>query len=96
MLRPNHAYTPRLEESMTRLASWMPFQRAATELEFFSGVAVAEATVRRITQAAGAASVAVQEAVVVEARSPRARGSVLCGGRGISGKQKTVLDAVPT
>jgi hypothetical protein len=63
-LRPNHAYTPRLAESMTRLATWMPFQRAATELAFFSGVPVAEATVRRITQAAGAAYVAVQEAVV--------------------------------
>jgi hypothetical protein len=49
---------------MTRLATWMPFQRAATELEFFSGVPVAEATVRRITQAAGAAYIAVQEAVV--------------------------------
>lgn len=49
---------------MTRLATWMPFQRAATELAFFTGVPVAEATVRRVTQAAGAAYVAVQDTAV--------------------------------
>lgn len=63
-LRPNTAYTPRLQEGMTRLATWLPFQHAANELEFFTGVPVAEATVRRITEAAGAASVAVDEAAV--------------------------------
>ena len=74
-LRPNHAYTPRLEESMTRLATWMPFQRAATELEFFTGVPVAEATVRRVTEAAGAAYVAVQAAAVdvLEREAPAAQ-----------------------
>lgn len=59
---------------MTRLATWMPFQRAATELAFFTGVPVAEATVRRITQAAGAAYVAVQDAAVerLEREAPEA------------------------
>lgn len=54
----------RLLEGMTRLASWMPFAQAAEHLAFFWAVRVSEATVRRQTEAAGAAYVAVQTAEV--------------------------------
>jgi len=53
-----------LREGMVRLAAWMPFARAAEQLAFFWGVTVSEATVRRQTEAAGAAYVAVQTAAV--------------------------------
>ncbi len=46
-------FTPRLQESLTRLGTWMPFRHAAEELEFFTGVAVSEATARRVTERAG-------------------------------------------
>lgn len=49
---------------MIRLASWMPFAQAAEHLAFFWGVTVSAATVRRQTEAAGAAYVAVQTAQV--------------------------------
>lgn len=54
----------RLGEGMARLATWMPFAQAAEHLAFFWGVTVSEATVRRQTEAAGAAYVAVQTAAV--------------------------------
>ncbi len=53
-----------LREGMTRLATWMPFAHAADHLAFFWGVTVSAATVRRQTEAAGAAYVAVQTAAV--------------------------------
>ena len=46
---------------MTRLATWMPFARAVKEVGYFRHTSVTEATVRRQTEAAGAAYVAVQE-----------------------------------
>ncbi len=49
---------------MARLGTWMPFQAAQRELAFFLGVEVAEASVRRITEQAGAAQVQVQAAEV--------------------------------
>lgn len=52
--------TPSLEESLVRLATWMPFAKAVKELHHFTRVTVSEPTVRRDTQAAGAAYVAVQ------------------------------------
>jgi hypothetical protein len=56
--------TPSLAESLVRLGSEIPsFGRAASLLEHFTKVRVAEATVRRRTEAAGAAYVAVQTAV---------------------------------
>lgn len=54
-------YTPTLYEGMTRLATWMPFERAVKEVGYFRHTHVTEATVRRQTEAAGAAYVAVQE-----------------------------------
>lgn len=44
------------------LSTWMPFERAATELAYFTRVDVSDTSVRRHTEAAGAAYVAVQTA----------------------------------
>ena len=49
---------------MARLGTWMPFRAAQRELAFFLGVEVAEASVRQITEQAGAAQVQVQAAEV--------------------------------
>jgi len=59
-------YTPTLYEGMTRLSTWMPFARAVKEMGYFRHTHVTEATVRRQTEAAGAAYVAVQEQAVVQ------------------------------
>ncbi len=57
--------TPRLQESLVRLSTWIPsFAKAATELAFFTQVDVSRATACRLTEAAGAAAVAVQTAEV--------------------------------
>lgn len=56
--------TPRLAESVVRLGTWMPFGRAAQELEQLLGVGVSAASVRRISERAGTSYVAVQEAEV--------------------------------
>src|SRR5574337_1937762 len=53
-------YTPTLYEGMTRLSTWMPFACAVKEVGHFLHAQVSEATVRRQTEAAGAAYVAVQ------------------------------------
>jgi len=53
-------YTPTLYEGMTRLSTWMPFERAVKEVGYFLHTQVTEATVRRQTETAGAAYVAVQ------------------------------------
>ena len=42
-------FTPKVEEGMARLGTWMPFRAAQRELAFFLGVEVAEASVRHIT-----------------------------------------------
>lgn len=60
-LRPKVGFTPRLEESMVRLSTWMPFRPACHELAYFTGVQVAEATVRHVTEQAGAAQVRLQD-----------------------------------
>lgn len=54
--------TPRLLEELVHLATWMPFARAAQHLKRSTRVDLSEPTVRRQTQAAGAASVALQTA----------------------------------
>lgn len=56
--------TPRLQQAAVRLGTWMPFERAAGELEYLLGVQLSEPRVRRLTEKAGAAMVAVQEAEV--------------------------------
>src|SRR5712691_12486813 len=51
-----------LAEGVARLGTTMPFEQAAAVLAFFWGVELEETTLRRHTQAAGAASVAEQAA----------------------------------
>jgi len=59
-------FTPSVCEGMTRLGTWMPFQRAVKEMKYFWRVTVTEPTVRRTAEGAGAAYVAVQTAEVEE------------------------------
>jgi len=58
------ALTPSLQEDLVHLGAWMPFKRAAQELQHFRLVDVSRPTVERITEAAGAAYVAFQTAEV--------------------------------
>ena len=57
-------FAPRLIEGMVRLGTWMPFDQVPDLLAFFTGVRVDGETVRRLTEGAGAALVAVEDAVV--------------------------------
>lgn len=57
-------WSPRLHEQLVRLGTRLPFGQAAEEFTASTGVAVSETTVRRLTEAAGAAYVAVQTAEV--------------------------------
>jgi hypothetical protein len=56
--------TPRGEELLARLASWMPFEPARELLEDLVGVQVSKATARRATLATGTARLSVWEAEV--------------------------------
>lgn len=56
--------TPHGYECLVRLASWMPFGRAAELLDDFLGIQVSQGSSNRYTQAAGAAYVQIQEAEV--------------------------------
>jgi hypothetical protein len=58
------ALSPGLVESVVRLGTWLPFGPAAALLAHFTGTVVSPATVRRLTEGAGAAQVAVQTAAV--------------------------------
>ena len=53
--------TPRGEETLVRLATWMPFEQAREMLQELVGVQVSKATARRATLQAGAAGLAVWE-----------------------------------
>lgn len=54
-------FTPLLCESMARLGSWLPFAQAADALSYFRQTSVSASTIRRVTEAAGAARVAHEE-----------------------------------
>src|SRR5713226_5359329 len=56
--------TPRGEETLVRLASWMPFEQAREVLQDLVGIQVSKATARRATLTTGAAALAVDEAEV--------------------------------
>jgi hypothetical protein len=56
--------TPRGEETLVRLASWMPYESARELLEELLGVQVSKATARRATLHTGQAALAVWEAEV--------------------------------
>jgi hypothetical protein len=71
-LRPKETFTPRLQEGMVRLATWMPFRQASEQLEFFMGTKVGATTVRQTTEQAGQAQVQRQENKVatIQAQCP--------------------------
>ncbi len=64
--------TPSLQQDLVRLGTWMPFARAVSELAHFRCTDVSKSTVRRLTEAAGAAYVCVQDAEVthLERKTP--------------------------
>ncbi len=62
-LPPGHL-TPLLQEWVVHLGSWVPFGQVPRLLACFAGVTLCRETVRRQTEAAGAALVAADEAAV--------------------------------
>jgi hypothetical protein len=56
--------TPRVEETLVRLSTWMPFEPARELLQDLVGMRVSKATARRVTLATGQAALAVCEAQV--------------------------------
>jgi hypothetical protein len=56
--------TPRLQASLVRLGSWMPFGHAARELGWLTQAAVSRPVAQRLTETAGSAYVAEQTAEV--------------------------------
>src|SRR5215210_1704499 len=56
--------TPHLQESAVRLGAWVPFPQATPLLAHFTHTTISEPTLRRKTEQAGAAYVAVQTAAV--------------------------------
>jgi hypothetical protein len=54
--------TPRLQESLVRLSTWMPFSHASKEFTWFTGGKVHRETARTLTERAGTAALAVTEA----------------------------------
>src|ERR1700694_3166094 len=53
--------TPRGEETLVRLAAWMPFESARELLQDLVGIRVSKATARRVTLATGEAQLSVCE-----------------------------------
>lgn len=62
-LTPCHL-SPRVQRQAVRLGALLPFAQAAAVLDDLTGTAVSPTTVRRLTEQAGRAYVAVQEAAV--------------------------------
>ena len=62
--------SPQVQDHLSRLAVWMPFERAAQMLAALSGVQVSEATTRRQTYTAGAAYEGVQATQARTAEDP--------------------------
>src|SRR5258708_7934789 len=56
--------TPRGEEMLVRLSTWMPFEQAREMLQDLVGIQVSKATARRVTLATGEAALAVCEGEV--------------------------------
>jgi hypothetical protein len=54
--------TPNLQEDLVHLGTWMPFCKAVKELHYFRQTNISKSTTRRVTEAAGAAYVLVQNA----------------------------------
>lgn len=60
------AFSPRLVEIMVRLGTIMPFEQVPELLVFLTGVQVTADTVRRMTERAGVALVAIEEGALAE------------------------------
>src|SRR5437764_15478728 len=56
--------TPRAEETLVRLATWMPYAQAQELLSDLVGIGVSKATARRATRHTGEAQLSLDEAVV--------------------------------
>src|SRR6516162_1955102 len=54
--------SPRSQEQLVHLATWMPFERAVQMLKRFTGVQISEATARRHTYQVGQAAQEIQNA----------------------------------
>jgi hypothetical protein len=67
--------TPHAHECLVRFGAWMPFEKAAQELDFVLKVKVSEPTARRYGEMAGAAYVSYQTAEVerLEQETPAAQ-----------------------
>ena len=65
--------TPRGEEALVRLSTWMPYECARELLEDLLGVQVSKATARRATLHTGEAALAVWEAEVERLQRKRPR-----------------------
>lgn len=65
--------TPSLQEDVVRLGTWMPFGRVVGEMQHFRHSDVSKSTVTRLSEAAGAAYVAVQndEVARIECELPK-------------------------
>ena len=57
-------WSPAVEQAVIRLGTWLPFERVPRELAALVGVTIGRETVRRRTEAAGAALVAAEQATV--------------------------------
>jgi hypothetical protein len=70
--------TPRAEETLVRLSSWMPYESARELLSDLLGVQVSKATARRATLHSGQAALAVWDAEVelLEQEAPQAKAGV--------------------
>src|SRR6266581_5101021 len=77
--------TPRGEETLVRLASWMPFEQAREMLQDLVGMRVSKATARRVTLATGKAALAVCEAEVEELKQEVPQASVGADKQAMSG-----------
>jgi hypothetical protein len=61
-------FSPRLQQIVTLLGTLVPFGQVPALLELVRGVAISRASVRRVTEIAGAALVAVEEAAAERVR----------------------------
>ncbi len=58
----SHALTPRGQETLVRLATWMPFEPARELLADLMGIEVSKASARRLTLQTGGSALALDEA----------------------------------
>ncbi len=77
--------TPRGEETLVRLASWMPYAPARELLEDLLGVRVSKATARRATLATGEAQLSVCEAEVERLKQQAPPAPAGAGKQALSG-----------